>query len=259
MKRPIPLLLIFCSAWIASCLLAQTEGHGVTPEQLQRGEQLFLSNCTACHGGTGDAVPGVNLASGRFRRATTDNELVEIVRRGIPGTPMPPGSYTEEQAGLLVAWLRSMNKGITAATSTLIGDAARGKGLVSGKGQCLGCHRVNGNGAFLGPDLSEVGATRRTVQLERALLDPNGEIRNENQTVQAITREGASLKGRLLNYDTYSVQMIDATGKLLSLNKADLAQFEIMRVSAMPTYTGKLTAQEVADVVAYLASLKGDR
>ncbi|MEP6716173.1 MAG: hypothetical protein ABJC09_11405, partial [Terriglobia bacterium] len=60
----ITLLLIFTAA-----ALPGQEGHGVTPADIQRGGEIFLSNCARCHGPDGDALAGVNLASNRFRRA----------------------------------------------------------------------------------------------------------------------------------------------------------------------------------------------
>ena len=63
--------------------------------------------------------------------------------------------------------------------------------------------------------------------------------------------------GRRLNEDTYTVQMMDEQGRLVSLAKADLREFTILLESPMPAYQGKLTSGEVADLVAYLLSLKG--
>src|SRR5437867_8486379 len=90
-------------------MLAAQEDHGYTAADIERGGQMFLSNCANCHGPDGDAVPNFSLASGRFRHATTDSDLRKIIRNGIPGTPMPPSAYSETQAGMVVAYVRSMN------------------------------------------------------------------------------------------------------------------------------------------------------
>lgn len=239
-------------------LLAQ-EGHGVTPADIEMGGQLFLGNCASCHGPDGDGVSGVNLKSGRFRRATSDQQLIGIIRNGIPGTPMPPGAYSETQAGMIVAYLRAMPTAPrTVLSGTNPGDPARGKSIVEARGGCLGCHRVGESGKFLGPDLSEVGATRRQVDLERSLVDPDAEVRLDNHTVRGVRKDGSAMPpARLLNQDTYSLQIIDGNGRLVSVPKADLREFEIMKGSAMPSFKTKLSTQELADVVSYLVTLKG--
>ena len=248
--RPVLLSLL---AW---SLLAQD--HGVTPEMIQRGGQMFQFSCANCHGPDGDSVSGVNLASGRFRKARTDQDLVDIVRRGIPGTPMPPGNYSDDQAGAIVAYLHSMASAPRSSLSgSNPGDPARGRALFQNKGNCGNCHRVQGTGAFLGPDLSEIGATRRRSDLEVALLDPSAEIRQENRTLRATTNDGATITGNLLNQDTYTIQLRDPKGKLVSLKKSSLRTFEILTASPMPSYKDKLAPQEIADIVAYLGTLRG--
>jgi putative heme-binding domain-containing protein len=59
---------------------------------------------------------------------------------------------------------------------TATGNAARGQALFEGRGQCLTCHQVLGNGSRLGPDLTEIGRLRRVSELERALMDPASEV-----------------------------------------------------------------------------------
>jgi mono/diheme cytochrome c family protein len=52
------------------------------------------------------------------------------------------------------------------------------------------------------------------------------------------------------------VQLIDDQERLVSLTKADLREYTIRTVSPMPSYKGKLTDEETADLLAYLLSLK---
>jgi putative heme-binding domain-containing protein len=244
---------IICFVLTVATLAAQ-EGHGYTTADIERGGQLFLASCANCHGPDGDAIPAVDLSSGRFRHAASDEELVKLIQRGIPGTPMPPSSYTERQASTVVAFLRTMNK--SGASRLAGGDAMKGKAIVEGSGQCLRCHRIQGRGGFLGPDLSAMGSTRRTEELERALLDPSADIRLDNHTARWISRDGKQVIARLLNQDTYRLQVIDGSGQLLSQPKQELREFEIMTASPMPGYEDRLSTPELAAVVAYLKTLK---
>ena len=78
-----------------------------------------------------------------------------------------------------------------------------------------------------------------------------------NRPVRAVTKNGAVVNGRRLNEDTYTVQLIDEQEKLISLTKADLREYTILTISPMPSYKDRLSENELADVVAYLLSLKG--
>jgi putative heme-binding domain-containing protein len=138
-----------------------------------------------------------------------------------------------------------------------VGDPARGKALFEGKGQCATCHRVNGKGPRLAPDLSEAGATRPLPELFQALLDPDATMRAGNRFFRVVTKDGAAITGRLLNQDSYSVQLLDANERLVSVQKANLREFGYVKSSPMPSVRDKLSAQEVDDVVGYLATLKG--
>jgi putative heme-binding domain-containing protein len=264
MARLCPARSMVCAAFVAAALLAaatsraQDASHGVTPADIERGGQIFLLSCASCHGPNGDTVPGVNLASGSFRRATTDQDLAALIRNGIPGTAMPPSSLTEAQALQVVAYLRSLPAAAMAASAARpagpAGTPSRGQMLYATL-DCASCHMVNGAGAFLGPDLSSVGITRRPDEIERALTNPDADIRNGARTVTVVRKDGSTIVGRLLNQDTYTLQFIDAAGRLTSIRKADARSAEVMESSAMPNYADKLSAQQVADLVSYLQTL----
>jgi putative heme-binding domain-containing protein len=140
-----------------------------------------------------------------------------------------------------------------------LGDTDRGRGTFEGKGGCTSCHRVAGKGSRIAPDLGEIGATRAASALQRSLLDPTGSMLPHNRFARAVTRDGKVITGRRLNEDTFTVQLIDEQEHLLSLDKADLREYTVLTTSPMPSYKDKLSSQELADVLAYLVSLKGLR
>ena len=78
-----------------------------------------------------------------------------------------------------------------------------------------------------------------------------------NRPVRVTIKNGRTMTGRRLNEDTYTVQIINSKGNLVSFAKADVREFQIQTTSAMPSYKDKLTEQELADLMAYLLSLKG--
>jgi putative heme-binding domain-containing protein len=241
----------------ASPLYAQ-EGHGVTLADIQRGAQIYLTKCARCHGENGDAINNVALFSNKFTRAQTDVDLINILRKGIPGTAMPPGNFADDEAFGILAYLHSTaTTPRTVSTSANTGDATRGKAIFEGKGQCLTCHRVSEAGGYTGPDLTAIGGARRPLDLERSLTEPDFEIRDANRPVRAVAKDGAVIQGTLLNYDTYSLQLIDTKGKLRGLQLDNLKEYEFLKTSPMPSYKNKLTSQEIADIVSYLIGLKG--
>jgi cytochrome c oxidase cbb3-type subunit 3 len=245
---------------IAVALLAvaaptRAQGGPYAPADIQYGARTYAAQCTVCHGVTGDAVNGVDLRSGRFRRASSDFELMALITTGIPGTAMPAFKFNTAELSGIIAYLRNMRD--FNAERVAVGDAGRGQALFDGKGRCATCHRVNGEGPRLAPDLSDIGATRTADTLQRTLIDPNGVPQFANRTVRAVTRDGKVVTGRRLNEDTYSVQLIDSQERLVSLLKADLVQYTVSKTASMPAYKDTLSRIEIADLVAYLLSLKG--
>ncbi len=140
-------------------------------------------------------------------------------------------------------------------SSGLTGDAARGQTILEGKGNCMSCHRIKGVGSRTGPDLSEAGA-RRPQQLETKLLTPDAEINAANRPYRVTLKNGTVVNGRLLNEDTFTVQLMDDKESLRSFVKSDLREYVFVEKSPMPSYKDKLSSQEIADVVSYLGTLR---
>lgn len=231
--------------------------HEFTETDVQIGARLFIANCIYCHGPEGDQVPGIDLGHGHFKHAASDADVVHIILNGIPDTGMPAQTRMAEQdAWTIVAYLRS--RASVAGGLPPGGDALRGKAIFEGKGGCLGCHRVGEQGSGLGPDLSDIGSLRRVIDLEKTLADPDGATLPQNRIFRAVLRDGSTITGRILNQDTFTVQLVDSKERLLSLEKTDLREFVPVK-SPMPSYKDKLTAAEMADLVTYLVSLKGVR
>jgi len=230
-------------------------GQAYTRADIEYGRKLYGAHCSTCHGTEGNAIPSVDLASGRFSRASSDRDLGRIITGGIPGTTMPAGQYDAAELAGLIAYLRNMKK--VDASAIVPGDPDRGRHIFEGKGECSTCHRVNGRGGFAATDLSDIGATRTAGALERALTDPAAALLPMNRSVRAVTKDGRVIRGRRLNEDTHTVQISDDQGRLMSLVKDDLRSYTIETTSRMPSYRESLTRQELADVLSYLLSLKG--
>src|SRR5690348_14883346 len=219
--------------WLALCAVAllfialgasaggaQDRAAAYAPADIRYGAQIYAAQCSACHGVNGTQIGGVDLGGGALRRAASDQDLRNVLANGIPGTAMPPFRFDPSEVTAIVAYVRNMRNFDSHASN--LGDPNRGRAWFEGAGGCASCHRVNGKGPRVAPDLSNIGALRSADFLQRTLLDPNGMMLPMNRSLRAATRDGKTIAGRRLNEDTYSVHLIDDQEHLLSLEKANL-------------------------------------
>jgi putative heme-binding domain-containing protein len=236
------------AAWPAS---AQQRAY--TADQIQAGYHLYTDQCQLCHGGNGDGIAGINLANQQFHTVVSDGDIRRVITTGNP-LGMPPFVLKPEELDDLVAFVRS---GLDqSGTSFRLGDAARGAAVYQ-KAGCADCHRVAGAGARIAPDLTDIGLLRRPSQILRSLRDPDGGMMPINRPIVIVTNDGRTIKGRRFDEDTFSVQLIDSQDQLLSIPKSDIQRYDISQTSGMPSYRGKLTDDDIADLLAYLVSLRG--
>src|SRR5436309_15520634 len=114
-----------------------------TAQDIEDGGRAFRNTCANCHGPDGDQVSGIDLGRNIFRRAKTDEDLIQIIRSGVPGTAMPASDMPVAQAEQIVAYLRSV--AATKRSVSAVGNLDRGRAVFEGKGACTTCHRVNGS------------------------------------------------------------------------------------------------------------------
>jgi cytochrome c oxidase cbb3-type subunit 3 len=219
------------------------------------GSTLYAARCVTCHGPQGDAIGGVNLRSGKFRNAQSDNDLARFIRAGSQAAGMPPFALDNAEMTGVIAYLRNMNTFDTATVKA--GDVARGRAVFDGKGGCAACHRIGRVGSRVAPNLSDIGSQRSPGSLQRSLVDPSSQMMPINRPVRLVKKDGTIVTGRRLNEDTYSIQVVDDKERLHSMLKADLREFTISKTSPMPSYKDKLSSDELADLLGYLLSLKG--
>lgn len=235
----------------ASAALAQ---HA-TPGDIADGQRAFGSNCIVCHGPDGNLIPGIDFGRGIYRRDYTDAELVAIIRNGIPNTPMQAMTrISEAQAVRIVAYLRDLPASL--GDSIAAGDAGRGREIFFGKGACDDCHAADGEGARHGPALGRIGCVRGATELQDSILNPAAVVQPEARTYRVTLASGAVVTGRLLNHDTFTVQLVDTDDRLRSFAKAELRDYGFV-ATPMPSYADTLSDSEIADLVSYLRTLQG--
>lgn len=223
------------------------------------GETSFRVHCALCHGYDargGAETDGPDLTTGRFRRASTQAGLFDVIRNGVDGTAMLGIDAAEPDRVVwqIITYLDSLTP--NPARVDLPGDAAAGRALFAGRGGCAACHMVDGAGGRGGPDLSRVGERRDPDELRADLLDPNREVAPRWWTMIVTRADGSVVQGSRMGEDTFTVRLMDADEQLWSFSKSTIRSLERVRTSSMPAVGDALTGAEVDDLIAYLVSLR---
>lgn len=229
-----------------------------TASDVQRGKHLFAANCAVCHGPDGAGGRGANLSQPKLQRAPDDQALFFVIRQGVPGTEMPPAWWVldEHEIWQVAAYVRSLGR---IANEPVAGDAQAGGALFRAQG-CIKCHQVGADGGRMGPALSDIGSRRGVPYLRAVVLEPASSLPEDFLQVLIVTRDGRRVTGIRLNEDPYSIQIRDVSDRLLSFWKEELASIERQAgKTPMPAFRSRLSDRELNDLVAYLASLRGNR
>jgi len=265
---PILLALLVCPA------LAGETGNpfSTDPKAAKAGEFEFRINCAFCHGlGGRGGGRGPDLTRAHKHHGDSDADLFQNISQGIPGTVMPANGtngqgvgMTDDEIWQIVTYLRSVQ---VSSSIKPAGNAAHGKELFYGDGNCSTCHMVEGKGGRLGPDLTAVGTARTVESLVESVRSPSRrlawgltestkEFAQEYETVTVVTPDGQQIKGVTLNEDQFSLQMMDLTEQIHLFEKDKLQSIKTSRESLMPAYNPTiLSDRDLDDIVAYLLSV----
>ena len=252
------LRFVFCLATIVSFqaaeIAAQSAQVAAQSAEMEQGKRLFESQCGSCHGPLGNGGKGANLAQPRLRRATDDQALLNIIRRGISGTEMPGSFLTPIQVSSIAAYVKTLGR---VEPEEIPGDASRGQEVYASL-ECALCHTLGGQGGILGPRLDDIGARRSAAHLRESLMDPEASVPSGFLQLLLVTEDGRSLRGIRVNEDAFSVQLRDFSDGLHSFWKDELSTLDKQwQRSPMASYEARLTPGQTDDLVSYLVSLKG--
>ena len=249
------LLLSVCSlAQAKPAASSESDSNSVSPS----GRTTFNASCAACHGLDGrGSDKAVNIAPGTRAQRLSDAQLAGIISNGVPGTGMPAfRTLTPVQIRAVVSYVRSLQG--KDAVLTLSGDANRGRAIFFGKGDCSSCHSIAGEGGFIGPDLTQYGATSSEHGVRDEIVrSPRVPPRGYRMAL-IITVKGDRLEGLIRNEDNFSIQLQTKDGRFHLLKRADVQSCENRDGSLMPAnYGERLSASELDDLVSYLMKTPG--
>lgn len=244
---------------VSAPVTAQTRSlSSAAPTDSAAGKRIFDAQCAWCHGTDGVGGTGSTLQGRKLRHAADDTALIGILMNGIPGTEMPSFalSLTDRTAWQTAAYVRSLG---SLPPERVPGNPERGTAIYASRG-CAACHVVSGHGGGLGPELTALGALRGPQSLRESVTKPEAARSPGYLVVRAVTRAGSEIRGNRINEDVFWVHIRDVAGKIHTFEKKDLTILEReIKGTLMPSYESLLSATELDDLVAYLASLRGAR
>jgi len=229
------------------------------PRARAAGGSLFRAQCATCHGADAKGIPSIqapDLTQLWSQPGKNDESVFQTIRNGIPGSIMPPHSFTDTETWMLVSYLKST--GVGNGGGSYDGNPTRGQWLFASN--CSSCHRVSGVGGSLGPDLSRVTARRSKQALAVSVREPGAQVGRGYRSVTLITRDNKRVDGAIKSEDAFTLQVMDQRQVLRGFRKADLMELRRNERSLMPVFDERtLSDGELEDVLSYLASQSGGR
>jgi putative heme-binding domain-containing protein len=230
--------------------------HEGNPDAIRNGMGLFRARCADCHGMDARGVRAPDLTR-VWAMGRTDDGLFNTIRRGVPGTEMPafvPPRNTDIELWQMLAYLRTL--AASAPTDPPRGNAQNGERIF--RDTCAGCHRVNGVGGRLGPDLSRIGVARSRDRLVAQIRRGFEESPFGFQPVTLTPLEGPAIQGVKKNEDLFSVQIMDTNERIQGYEKDKMKSVVNNRRSFMPAYgPARLSDGDLDDLISYLMTLRG--
>lgn len=117
---------------------------------------------------------------------------------------------------------------------------------------------IAGVGSGYGPELTDIGSKRNVAYLRESVVSPNASVPENFMLVEAVTADGLTIRGIRMNEDSFTIQIKDSKSAFHSFRKADLRELRKLRnKSLMPSYQADFSDDELTDLTAYLAGLRG--
>ena len=255
--RALGLMVGFC---IVAGVLVNAQTHAARnpfegdQAAIRSGMGLFRARCADCHGMDARGVRGPDITqvwvSGR-----TDEGLFTTIKNGITGTEMPPQPRLfDHETWQILAYLRTLAP--SSRPEPPRGNAENGQKIY--QANCTGCHRVNGAGGRLGPDLSRIGSARSREVLELRIRGAVEGFLPGYEPVTLTPQTGQAVAGVKKNEDLFSVQIMDTRERIQGYDKSALKEMQNNPRSAMPPFgSNRISDSELDDLIRYLQTLRG--
>src|SRR5213594_883296 len=245
------------------------ERPAAAPEQVARGQQLFKSNCSFCHGSDGrGGETGPNLVRDQVVLADQHGELIApVVQNGIPGRGMPKLTLSATEIADIAAWLHSQplsDRGTPSTLDILVGNAKEGEAYFNGAGRCTQCHSATG-------DLAGIGSRYEPKTIQNLIVSGGGgggrrrrsagaapPVKAPPTTVTVTLPSGRRVQGELDHLSAFIVALRDSDGTYHSFARHDSIP-KVVVTSPLQWHIDRLPQwrdADIHDLTAYLVTLK---
>jgi putative heme-binding domain-containing protein len=227
------------------------------PEAIKTGMGQFRVRCADCHGTDGRGVRGPDITQ-VWNAGRSDEGLFQTIRRGVPNSEMPAFAAprtSDTDVWQILAYVKTL--AAPGLPEPPRGNAENGAKVF--RTMCAACHKVNGSGGRLGPDLSRVGSGRsRDVMLAR-IRRGSEDFRAGFEPVTITPSDGGKpIEGVKKNEDLFSVQIMDSRERIQGYEKDKVKAVDNGKKSAMPVFgPDRLSDSDLDDLLRYLQTLKG--
>ena len=221
------------------------------PAAVEAGDKLFHERCAVCHGQRAQGAMAADLVRTRTVTRGTEAALFRLIRRGIPGTDMPPQPDLEDtRIWQIVTYLRAL--ALPGQQPPLEGDPDAGRRVFREAG-CASCHVIDGTGGFLGPSLDSISLRKTSEQIRIDVLDPDAMLAEGFETVIAESPDGRRIEGILKHEDTFTLVVLAESGDVTALRRDQLRSVTKPRRSRMPADFGTtISAKDIGNLLAFL-------
>ena len=237
------------------------------PEQVARGEQIFRSNCSFCHGSDArGGETGPNLVRDQVVLRDQRGELITpIVQNGIPAQGMPKFALSATDITDIAAWLHSQplsDRGAPSTLDILVGNAKEGEAYFNGAGRCTQCHSATG-------DLAGIGSRYEPKTIQNLIVSGGGGRGRRRSagaagpkvpptTVTVTLPSGQTTTGDLDHISAFVVALREPDGAYRSFARHDSIP-KVVVTNPLQWHIDRLPQwrdADIHDLTAYLVTLK---
>ncbi len=116
---------------------------------------------------------------------------------------------------------------------------------------CFVCHKLYGEGAEVGPDLTGVGRASLDALLAN-VIDPNQIVGKGYESVEVETKDGRSVAGRLVEDTASHVKLLAAGPKTEIIAKSDIERLHVSELSVMPEGLEQMPDADFRNLISYV-------